>query len=109
MANFETISQIQTNDGVGGLGATTLSVPDFQFRGKAREDDFMSQLDKMTKAMREQQEAQTDLRVGVLDLGPGLADESISAESLVDRLLREAKQLIAQEQYAEAGEPLLRV
>ena len=70
MANFSSnVAQLKTA-GVGELKAPALDVPDFEFRGKAREGDFMSQLDKMTEAMRKKQaEQRSDFKFEELDLG----------------------------------------
>ncbi|MDQ3806044.1 MAG: tetratricopeptide repeat protein [Acidobacteriota bacterium] len=107
MANFGgSISQLRT--GTDTLKDTTINAPDFEFRGKAREDDFMSQLDKMTQAMRRKQEEQSvEFKLSAFDAGTGLAEEGVvSAQGVLDRLLSQAKQLVADERYEEALQPL---
>lgn len=84
----------------------SLSAQKFGFSGKAKDDDFMSQLDKMTKAMRDQQEEQrAEIKLDALNLDKGLVDED-AVESPVTKLLRQAKQLIVEEKYQEAMAPL---
>lgn len=105
MANFGgSVSQLKIDEGAA-IKSGGIKTQNFDFRGKADEDDFMSQLDKMTKAMREKQEQQADLKLGALDFGTGLIDETV-AERPIDKLLREARELIAAEEYELATLPL---
>lgn len=79
----------------------------FNPKDKAKTDDFASQLDKMAKeAQARQQARQVDLKLADFDLDTGLASTEV-AESPPEQWLREAKRLIAEEQYLEAL-PLLR-
>lgn len=79
----------------------------FDPKAKVLEEDFASQLDKMAKeAQARQQARQVDLKLADFDLDTGLASTEV-AESPPEQWLREAKRLIAEEQYPEAL-PLLR-
>jgi Flp pilus assembly protein TadD len=104
----ENISQIKSVGGTARFNKDSLGVEDFKFRGKGAGDDFLSGLDKMAEAMRhQQQENQAAIKLDALDLGSGLASEALAAqESKVDKLLKQAKQLIIEKKYEEAINPL---
>src|ERR1041384_7128549 len=109
MAIFSSnVSQLKTAD-LSGL--KSIDIHDFGFRGKTREGDFMSQLDRMTEAMREKQAQQrSDIALEEVDFGSELAEEGFEhTETTLDSLLRQAKKFIADAQYEAAIRPLSEV
>jgi tetratricopeptide (TPR) repeat protein len=109
MAKFDNnLIGLRVDDDLAGLKRRDLKAQEIDFRGKSDPDDFMSQLDRMTKAAQSRQYQQAvEIKLNALDLEPGLvSDQMRQGESPVERLLREAKELVAEGQYESALEPL---
>jgi len=78
--------------------------------GKAMGDDFLSQLDGMAKEAEARKVAnESSLQLDDLDLGDISIHEDFVVKSREDELLSKAKALIADDEYAEAQEPLLQL
>ncbi len=71
--------------------------------------DFVGHLDSMSAQARTRQADHSDLAVTVLDLGVGLVDLNRAAVSESERLLQQARDLIAEKKYEDALDPLQRL
>lgn len=94
-------------DGTFALSGLIQETP-LPMADKAGAEDFLTQLDRLAEKVRDQQYSQAaELKIAEVIPETGLVDESaLEAESQVDRRLREARQLIGEEKFQEALEPL---
>ena len=75
----------------------------FDARSKPSDDVFKSELDRLAEeARRKQYDKQVDLAVALVDAPTGLESTAERAESPIQRLLREAIQLIQEKLFEEA-------